>query len=309
MDEPAFAARVEAVRHFSRYYTRAMGLLNEGLPGGAFTLTEARVIWELTRSGNLTARDLVSALGLDPGYLSRVVGGLGRRGVLTRVADPGDRRRRVLTLTRAGFDAFAQLNDGARAKVGGLLARLAPADQDRLVAALGDAERLLGGQAPAAPPILLRGHRPGDLGWVVSRHGALYAAEFGWDATFEALVAEIAATFLRDFDPARDRAFIAECAGVRVGCAFVVHHAPDVAKLRMVLVEPALRGQGLGRRLTDEAIAFARTAGYRRMTLWTNDPLVAARRVYLDAGFRLTATEPVEAFGHRMASETWARDL
>lgn len=293
---------VAAIRRFSRFYTRRIGLLHERYLGTALTLPEGRLVWELADRGTAAPGRLAAELGLDAGYLSRLVKGLEERGLLARRPDPDDARSSLLSLTAAGQAAFATIDGQSRAEVAGLVAGLPAAEQDRLVAALGTAEQLLGGGAPA---FVLRPPRPGDIGHVVSRHGALYAAEYGWDGSFEGLVAEIAAGFIRDFDPAREACWIAERGGAIVGSAFLVKHAADTAKIRLVYVEPSARGLGIGAAMVAECIAFARARGYRRVTLWTHSILVAARRIYERAGFRLVASEPHRSFGHDLVAETW----
>jgi DNA-binding MarR family transcriptional regulator/ribosomal protein S18 acetylase RimI-like enzyme len=298
---------VAAIRRFSRFYTRRLGLLHEGLLGARLTLPEARLIWELADRGTATATALATALDLDAGYLSRLLRGLEERGLVARRTSAADARQHLLSLTTAGKDEFAALDGRSRAEVAALIAGLSEADRARLVAALDTTERLLAGDGGA--PVTLRPHRPGDLGWVVHRHGALYAAEYGFDSTFEGLVAGIAAEFLRGHDPAREACWIAERDGAALGAVMLVRQSDQVAKLRLLYVEPASRGAGIGRMLVGECLRFARHAGYARVTLWTNDVLTAARRIYEGAGFRLVATEPHERFGQRMVGETWEIDL
>lgn len=305
MDASGLEGRVEAVRRFNRFYTRRIGVLEEGLSRSPFTLAEARVLYELAHRDPATAAWLAEELGLDPGYLSRILRRFGEAGLLERTPSATDGRQSLLRLTAAGREAFAALDAGSRADVGALLGRLAPERQARLVAAMDEVRALLGGEAEPGEPYLLRGPRAGDLGWVVWSHGALYAREYGWDATFEALVAEIVADFGRGHDPARERCWIAEREGRSVGSVFLVRATDEVAKLRLLLVDPAARGLGIGRRLVDECVAFAREAGYRTVTLWTNDVLRSARRIYEEAGFRLVREEPHHSFGHDLVGQTW----
>ncbi len=300
---------VEAVRRFTRFYTRRLGVLREGLLASPYSLTEARLIYELAQRDGATASDLVRELDLDAGYVSRLLKGLESRGLIARRPSATDGRQTLVSLTAAGRDAFAELDTRSRGEVEALLAPLDGAARTRLVTAMTAIEELLDSQAQARPAYLLRPHRPGDIGWVIQRHAELYAEEYGWDGSFEVLVAEIAGAFLRDFDPARECCWIAERDGARVGSVFVARQSEEVAKLRMLLVEPRARGLGLGRRLVEEAIAFARRAGYRRMTLWTNDCLTAARRIYEGAGFKLVASEPHRSFGRDLVGETWALEL
>ncbi|HEX4568909.1 MAG TPA: helix-turn-helix domain-containing GNAT family N-acetyltransferase [Dongiaceae bacterium] len=307
--ETTLPARIAAVRRFNRFYTRRIGVLQEGFLRTAFSLTEGRVLYELAHREAVTASALARDLDLDPGYLSRILKGFEARGLITRAASVEDARQSLLSLTPAGRAAFAPLDRRSQEEIGGMLEALPVPSQKRLVAQMAEIESMLGEQPAAAAPYLLRPHRPGDLGWIVHRHGALYAEEYGWDESFEALVAEIAAKFLREFDPRRERCWIAEREGEILGSVRVVRQSDEVAKLRLLLVEPKARGLGLGRRLVEECLRFARLSGYRRMTLWTNDILHAARRIYEQAGFHLTAEEPHRSFGHDLVSQTWERDL
>lgn len=306
-------ANVTAVRHFSRYYTRRIGVLEDSLHGSGLTLPQGRVIFEIAQMGDgaATPSAIAAVLGLDAGYVSRLLAGLEGQGLITRRASTSDGRRSVLLLTDAGGRVFTEIDRRSKDEVVGLLAKLAPIAQRRVVHAMRSIEEVLEA-APAGDrePAAIRNPRPGDIGWVVHRHGALYNLEYGWDWTFEALVAKVAGEFIEQFDARRDCCRIGEVNGGVVGSAFVVRtDEPMTAKLRLVYVEPHMRGSGLGRRLVEDCMAFAHSAGYRRMTLWTNDPLVAARRLYERLGFVMTAAEPVTAFGHAMMSETWARDL
>jgi DNA-binding MarR family transcriptional regulator/GNAT superfamily N-acetyltransferase len=303
----ALPDRVAAVRGFNRSYTRIIGALQEGLLHGRFTLAEARVLYELDQRDGLTATELGRELELDPGYLSRILQRFERDGMLAREASPTDRRQNRLSLTKAGRDAFAPLDARSREEVGALLARLPEPAQAALVTAMNRIETLLGASRQAS--WLLRQHRPGDIGWVVARHGALYAEEYGFDHRFEALVARVAGEFLAEHDAARERCWIAEHDGVNVGSVFLVQKSDQEAKLRLLLVEPAARGLGIGRRLVAECLGFAREAGYRRVTLWTNEVLVAARAIYQQTGFRLVASAPHSDFGPPMVGEDWELDL
>jgi DNA-binding MarR family transcriptional regulator/GNAT superfamily N-acetyltransferase len=299
---------VAAVRRFTRFYTSRLEVLREGLLDSAFSLTEARVLYELATRDRPTAADLGRELALDAGYLSRILKRFEEGGLLARTRSASDGRQAHLVLTAAGRAAFAPLDARSRAQVGGLLAGLSAPDRDRLVAAMRVIEGLLDPD-PAPPSYILRPHRPGDMGWIVHRHGALYAQEYGWDETFEALVAGIAAEFIRDFDPRRERAWIAEKDGEIVGSILLVRQSDEVAKLRLLYVEPQARGLGIGRHFVDECIRFARAAGYRRLTLWTNDVLHAARALYAKAGFTLAKTEPHRSFGQDLVGEFWEMEL
>jgi DNA-binding MarR family transcriptional regulator/L-amino acid N-acyltransferase YncA len=304
-------AHVARVRQFNRFYTRQIGVLNEGLLDSPYSLTELRVLYELAHGRSTTATALRTALGLDAGYTSRLLRGFERGGLLRRVRSAEDRREAHIELTPRGRTEFAALNRRQERQVAGLLRPLAAAHRQRLVRAMSQIEELLEHRDEGAPRLAwrLRRDRPGDMGWVVHRHGVLYAQEYGWDARFEALVARIAADFVDKGDPLRERCWIAEADDQIVGCVFVVKYTEDTAKLRLLLVEPHARGSGLGRALVARCIRFARKSGYKRMTLWTQSNLSAARRIYDRAGFRITASEPNESFGHRLVSETWELDL
>ena len=302
--DPGLAHRIAAVRRFNRFYTRTIGVLQEGLLHSAFSLAEARVLYELAQAAGTTAAALARELGLDAGYLSRILQRFERDGLIVRTLSAADRRQSTVALTEAGRAAFAPLDARSREAIGTLLGALAEPAQAATVAAMGRLERLL--DAPtAATPVLLRPHRAGDIGWVVARHGALYAEEYGLNHRFEALVAKVAGDFLAGHDPGRERCWIAERDGVNIGSAFLVRASEDTARLRLLIVEPAARGLGLGRRLVAECLDFARAAGYRRVTLWTNDVLTAARAIYRTAGFRLVASAPHSDFGPPMIGEDW----
>jgi len=304
---PSLDQRIAAVRRFSRFYTRVIGALREGLLQSRFSLAEARVLYELAHRNELTATDLGRDLEMDAGYLSRMLQAFERDGLLARSASGTDRRQNLLSLTAAGAEAFAPLDARSRAEVGALLAGLSEPAQADLIAAMQRIEALLGTSRPAT--WLLRQHRPGDMGWVIARHGALYADEYAFDHRFEALVAQVAGGFLAEHDPARERCWIAERDGVNVGSVFLVRKSDEMAKLRLLIVEPTARGLGIGRRLVAECIAFARQAGYRGITLWTNDILLAARAIYQQAGFRLVASSPHCDFGPRCVGEDWELTL
>lgn len=306
--------RVEAVRRFNRFYNGRIGVLPDS-PGRGHTLGEARLIFELARRGETSASELGRALDLDPGYLSRLLQGLRRRGLVQGRPSARDARRRVLTLTPRGLKTFQALDARSRKEVGAILAGLPARDQARLVAAMSTVEALLA-QAPSTGPAAngkprfeLRPHRPGDLGWVVQSHGRLYHQEYGFDERFEALVAGIVRDFVRNFDPARERCWIAEMDGEPVGSVFVVRQSKAVAKLRLFLVEPRARGLGLGKRLVAECIAFARAKGYRELVLWTQSNLAAARHLYREAGFRLAKRQRHREFGYDLTGEYWALKL
>ena len=308
-EQAALSHRIAAVRRFSRFYTGAIGALREHLHDSRFSLTEARVLYELAHRQDLTATAIGRDLGLDSGYLSRILQRFSRDGLLRRERSPRDGRQTCLTLTEAGSAAFAPLDAASASEIATLLTGLPDPAQSVLVAAMGQIEALLGGMDSAPRPWLLRPPRPGDIGWVVARHGALYAEEYAFDAQFEALVAKVAGAFLEANDPACERCWIAERDGVNVGSIFLVRGDLDTARLRLLLVEPSARGAGIGRRLVAECIAFARAAGYRRVVLWTNDILTAARHLYVESGFRLVASKPHRDFGPAIVGEDWTLEL
>jgi DNA-binding MarR family transcriptional regulator/ribosomal protein S18 acetylase RimI-like enzyme len=301
--------QIAAVRAFNRFYTRKLGVLDQHLMQSPFSLSEARVLYELAHREELAAKEIGTELGLDAGYLSRIVQKFDEDGLITRKPLASDRRQFQLSLTGKGRQAFAKLDRSSHDEVGAMLAALAPDDRGRLTGAMAAIERLLGEARGAAPRAILREPRPGDMGFVVQSHGALYASEYGFDAAFEALVADIAAKFLTSFDASRERCWIADVEDRPVGSVFLVRHNDEVAKLRLLLVDPAGRGQGLGKRLVDECISFAKARGYRRITLWTQSILVAARKIYQDSGFELVKSEPHRSFGQNLIGETWEREL
>jgi DNA-binding MarR family transcriptional regulator/GNAT superfamily N-acetyltransferase len=309
MAEASFDQRVAAVRRFNRFYTKQIGLLHEGHLASPFSLTAVRVLYELAHREKSTAAELGKELGLDAGYLSRILRGFEKHGLIHRQPSKSDGRQTLLSLTEKGQKAFAPLHARSRDEIGATLGALSPAEQHRVLAAMHTIEDLLGAQPEQKAPYMLRPHQPGDMGWVVHRHGTLYAQEYGWDERFEALVAGIVATFIEDYDPRRERCWIAEKDGEIVGSVFLVKHSKTVAQLRLLLVEPKARGLGIGARLVDECVRFARHAGYRKLTLWTNSVLRAARRIYQAAGFRLVHEESHRSFGHDLVGETWELPL
>ncbi len=303
------SARVDSVRGFNRFYTRRIGVLGDHLLDSPYSLTEMRVLYELANRPATTATELARELGLDAGYLSRILHRFETRKLIGRTAANDDARRSVLRLTAAGRKAFAPLDTRARREITGMLGPLPALAQRNVVSAMHDIERLLGTPARRGAPVRLRRHKPGDMGWVVHRHGELYAREWGYAADFEALVARIVADFLDNLDPSAERCWIAERAGEIVGSVFVVRKTTQTAKLRLLLVEPSARGLGLGKRLVDECIRFARRAGYKKMTLWTQAELTAARRVYQQAGFVCVKRIAQRSFGAERTAETWEREL
>lgn len=303
-------AAVEAVRDFNRFYTRRIGLLREHLTDSSFTLPEARVLYELAKGSAPTAAALTRELGMDKAHLSRLLARLRKRGLVTSRVSPDHAKHRLLSLTAAGRRAYAALEREMVSQMGVLLAPLAPPDQTRLTGAMADIKRIIGGDGAASSPVMLRDPRPGDLGFVLHRQATLYAQEYDWDWTFEALAADILAKFIANFDAAREQAWIAERGGAIVGSVFLMQgDKPGVAKLRMLYVDPSARGLGIGSQLVEACIARAREIGYSRMTLWTNDILTAARRIYQAAGFRLVGEEKHRSFGKDLVGQTWDLDL
>jgi DNA-binding MarR family transcriptional regulator/GNAT superfamily N-acetyltransferase len=298
---------IAAVRRFNRFYTRRIGALQPGYLGSPFPLPQARVLYELGHRGSSTASELGAELDLDLGYLSRLLQGLRRQGLVQGQAAKEDARRVRLSLTARGRKAYQQLDARSREEVAGMLGRLAAPEQARLVGALQAVEAVL--ERKGEPEIALRPHRPGDMGWVVHAHGRIYAQEYGWDERFEALVAGIAKDFVENLDRSRERCWIAEMDGEPVGSVFVVKESRSTAKLRLLIVEPKARGRGLGRRLVEECIAFARAQGYRKLVLWTQSNLAAARAIYKATGFRLKKTEPHRTFGVKLTGEYWELEL
>jgi DNA-binding MarR family transcriptional regulator/GNAT superfamily N-acetyltransferase len=300
---------VDAVRRFNRFYTGQIGLLSEGLLDSDFSLTEVRVLYELAKRRSLTATELAKDLGLDAGYLSRILRRFEKLAYVSRKPSKTDGRSSHLSLTRTGRSAFAPLDRMASRQAEDMLDKLSTADRTRVVEAMHTIEALTGPKPEAKTPYLVRPHKPGDMGWIVYLHGALYYREYGWDERFEALVAEIAAKFIQHFDPKRERCWIAEKDGAVVGSVFLVKQSDEVAKLRLLLVDPAARGLGIGQRLVAECIDFARQAGYRMITLWTQDVLRAAQHIYMKAGFQLAREESHCAFGIPMMGQIWELTL
>jgi DNA-binding MarR family transcriptional regulator/GNAT superfamily N-acetyltransferase len=301
--------RVQAVRQFSRFYTKRIGVLHERLLGSEYSLTEVRVLFELAHRERCTASEICDELGLDPGYLSRILRHFANQKLIVRERSRDDARHYGVQLTPKGRALFASLDQQSSAHVAEILGNLPEPRQQELINALNEAQKALTGDSQVPPQLVLRTHRPGDMGWVVHRHGVLYAQEYSWDDTFEALVAEIAAQFVKNFDSKRERCWIAELDGEPVGSVFLVRHTDQIAKLRLLLVEPAARGHGIGRRLVGECVQFARDCGYSKIVLWTQSILTAARKIYEHADFRLVKSEPNRAFGAELVSETWELDL
>jgi DNA-binding MarR family transcriptional regulator/GNAT superfamily N-acetyltransferase len=304
---------VSALRAFNRFYTRRIGVLDEHLYGTPFTLPQTRVLWELAHHEGITATELARLLGLDLGYLSRLLGTLKARRLVRAQRSPSDARQSLLSLSAAGRRAFEPMNQHSHDQISALLAPLDEPSRRRLLQATGTIETLLGAPRANPAPYLLRAPQPGDIGWVIARHGALYAAEYGWDLSFEALVAQIAGQFVERFDAKREACWIAERDGQNVGCVFLVQARNDktgkiergLAQLRLLIVEPSARGLGIGARLVAECERFARNAGYRRIKLWTQSTLLAARAIYARAGYRLVGSESHHSFGADLVAEVW----
>ena len=297
--------KIDTIRRFNRFFTRRIGVLREGLLHTPYSLTEARVLFEIANRDDLSGSDLSRELGLDPGYLSRILSGLERRNLIEKTPSKADARRRLLALTPEGEAAFSLLDARSRQEVAQMLGELSEEEQRRLLQAMRTIECLLDKDLKYSEPFLLRTHEPGDIGWVVHRHGVLYAQEYGWDERFEALVARIVADFIDGFDSSKERCWVAEMGGERVGCVFLVRASEEAAKLRLLLVEPKARGLGLGTRLVEECIRFARSRSYKVLTLWTNSVLSAARHIYEEHGFILVEQEEHHSFGKDLVGQTW----
>jgi DNA-binding MarR family transcriptional regulator/GNAT superfamily N-acetyltransferase len=305
MTTEASEEKIIAVRKFNRFFTRQIGVLREGLLHSPYSLTEARILFELGQGNQVTASKLGRELGLDAGYLSRILAHLEQQALLEKVRSETDGRQLLLSLTADGRKAFAFLDKRSREEVSEMLADLSEEDQQRLLKAMQTIESVLTYGFKFSEPFLLRSHEPGDMGWVTHRHGVLYAQEYGWDEHFEALVAQIVSDFITNYNPERERCWIAEMNEEIIGSVFVVQSSDTVAKLRLLLVEPKARGLGLGTRLVEECIRFARRRGYQKLMLWTNSVLVEARHIYEKVGFKLVAEEAHHSFGHDLIGETW----
>lgn len=317
-------SHVRAVRAFNRFYTQRIGVLQHGVLQSPYSLTEVRVLYELANGTDLTATDVQTILGLDRGYLSRILRSFERSGMLSREASKKDRRRSLIRLTAHGRKVFSALNARQSSDVEKMLQSIPDSVREQLVGSMQMIQKALNGEtagvparakttgrfdSPTAGRVSLRAHRPGDMGWVMFRHGILYEEEYGWGERFEALVGEIVVNFIKNFDAGRERCWIAEIDGERVGSVFLVKDTTTVAKLRLLLVEPAARGYGVGKLLVSECIDFARKAGYRKLTLWTNSVLDAARHIYESAGFELVKEEKHSRFGNKLTGQYWSLDL
>ena len=309
MSGPDVNGQVSALRAFNRFYTRKIGVV-DGMASNPFSLAEARVLYELAHREKPTATDIRKELGLDAGYMSRILRDFERRKLVAREQSKTDERQRFLSLTPKGRRAFVPLDQRSNRDVAAMIETVSPAERNRLIAAVETVRRLLGDKTePPRTPYLLRMHQPGDMGWIVYRQAILYAEEYGWDGSYEALAAEIVAEFIRNYDPKWERAWVAEKDGERVGAVFVAKESDEIAKLRLLHVEPQARGLGIGKRLVEECIRFARRAGYQKMTLWTQSILHAARHIYKQAGFSVVREEKHHSFGKNLTAETWELNL
>ncbi len=309
MPDDTLEQHVAAVRRFNRNYTRQIGVLQDGFLDTPYSLAEARVLYELAQRDKSTATQVAEQLGLDHGYLSRILRGFCERGLVVKTASPNDRRQSLLSLTVKGRMAFAPLDQRSQHEVAAMMRKLSAADQQRVVAAMATIERMLADAPAPSVPYILRPPRGGDMGWIVSRHGQVYGEEYGWDERLEALTAEIVAAFIRNFDPKRERCWMAERDGETVGSVLLVKDSDEVARLRLLLVEARARGLGIGARLVDECVRFAREARYRKITLWTHSVLIAARQIYERAGFKLVASWTHDEFGKELTGENWDLEL
>ena len=308
MPELTVDAQVGAIRAFNRFYTRKIGVV-DGMASSPFALAEARVLYELTHREQATATDIRKELGLDAGYMSRILREFERRKLIRREQSKTDERQKFLSLTAKGRRAFAPLDARSNRDVVAILEGLSPTKRKQLVDAVQAVRRLLGDKVQTSTSYLLRQHQPGDLGWIVHRQAILYAEEYGWDGTYEALAGEIVAQFIKNYDPNRERCWIAEKDGERVGGAFVAKVSDDIAQLRLLHVESQARGLGIGKRLVEECVRFARQAGYQKMTLWTQSNLYAARHIYKQSGFQVVREQQHHSFGKDLTAETWELNL
>ena len=309
MSSDSLEEKIHSFRRFNRFYTSHLGFLREKLLHSPYSLIEARVIFELANHNNLTASDLCQELGLDAGYLSRTLAHLEQNNLLERIRSENDARQRLIHLTPSGKSAYEMLNQRSNEEAAGILSVLSNEDQRRLVKAMQVIEDILDKELKSPALFYLRSFEPGDMGWVTHRHGVLYAQEYGWDERFEALVAKIVSEFIDNYDPEKERCWIAEMDGEIVGSIFLVKYSETIGKLRMLLVEPKARGLGLGSRLVEECIRHARRVGYQKMTLWTRSILVEARAIYTKFGFKLVKQEPSHDYGRDLVEETWELDL
>jgi len=325
---PQTQFQIAAIRRFNRFYTTAIGTLDEGFLHTPLTLPESRILYEIAQKRQITPTEIAATLRLDLGYISRILRSFSRRRLITRKSAPNDGRQSLLSLTRSGEKVFSELNHRSNEQIHELISPFSSDERKRLIDAMNTIESLLGeSRSQLSRPWILRPHRPGDMGWVVERHGALYAQEYGWNGAFEALVARITADFIDRFDQTCEQCWIADRDGERLGCVFLVQDressescktevpnqstrwSEKTARLRLLLVEPSARGLGLGRALVQQCTAFARHAGYRRIVLWTNSVLDAARNIYEHEGYYLIDENPHHSFGKNLVGQTWQLDL
>jgi DNA-binding MarR family transcriptional regulator/N-acetylglutamate synthase-like GNAT family acetyltransferase len=307
--ETKLSQYIETVRRFNRFYTRKIGLLQEGLLKSPFTLAEARVIYELAHHQQTTATELNQELGLNAGYLSRILTSLQKQSLIYKKLSDSDARKYLISLTAQGQEAFSELNATSRNEIGAMLSDLSEEEQLGLVGAMLTIERLLGAQPEHKVPYILRPHQSGDMGWVVQRNGVVYNHEYGWNEDFEALAAEIVARFIRNYNPKIERCWIAERDGENVGSVFLVKKTETMAQLRLLFVEPKARGLGIGKRLVHECTRFAKQVGYDKIMLWTNSVLDAARHIYEQEGYQMVEEEPHQSFGYDLVGQNWELDL
>lgn len=305
MTDAILPGHISAIRQFNRFFTRQIGVLQEGLLHSPYSLTEARIIFELANRSSLTASDLGQELGLDAGYLSRILHKLEQQNLIEKTRSDDDGRQRLISLTTAGKNAFSLLDSRSNDEVSEMLSELSEGDRVRLIEAMHTLEHILNRSFKYAEPFYLRHHEVGDMGWVIHQHGLLYHQEYGWDESFEVLVAQICVDFIKNYDPQKERCWIAEMQGEPVGSIFCVKASEEVAKLRLLLVAPKARGLGLGTRLVKEGIRFAKRSGYKKLTLWTNDVLIEARKIYEKIGFQLVEEERHRSFGQDLMGQTW----
>lgn len=300
---------IAAFRRFTRFYTKQLGLLKQGLLDTRFPLTHGRVLYELAQHKQPTSSDLISELNIDPGYLSRILSSFEKEGVIRKVRSKSDSRQRILKLTARGKESFSELNERSKKEVASLLLGLSEEDRHRLLEAMQAIENILGTEPKPSASYLLRPHEPGDIGWITHRHGVVYSEEYGFDETFEALVAEVLMQFIRKHDPKRERIWIVEQDGERVGSVVIVDAGDRIAQLRLLLVEPKARGKGIGKRLVNECIHFSKRNRYRKIRLWTQSNLLEARHLYANEGFELVEESPHRSFGQDLIAEFWELPL
>jgi DNA-binding MarR family transcriptional regulator/GNAT superfamily N-acetyltransferase len=297
--------RIAAFRRFNRFYTQKIGVLDRSYLQSEFSVAEARVLYELAQRGETTASEISANLGLDMGYLSRILAKLEGQQLIRRTPGEQDARQRFIQLTPKGRKAMSTLDSRSEEQAGSLLAKLTDPQQASVLQAMSQIQAALGDSQATGEPYIIRTHRTGDLSWIAYRHAVLYSQEYGWNQAFEALVLEITAHFLEHYDPETECCWVAERSGEILGFVLLVKRSKQIAKLRLLLVEPTARGLGIGKRLVEECIRFSREKGYEKIVLWTHSNLTAARGIYQKAGFQLVSTGSHEDFGPRVTAETW----